>query len=129
MTRLLSFDKEQRQKLRHKQIAANRQAAAPIVEALIAEGFHVQSIADLVNKRQDYKKAIPLLMHWLENTSNEATKKDLARALAVPWAKPTAAPGLIREFLRSCDQSPAGLKWVLGNALEVVADDSVFDAM
>jgi HEAT repeat protein len=47
--------------------------------------------------------------------------------LSVKWAKPVAAPVLIEEFLRAPDHSAASLKWTIGDALSVVADDSVFD--
>ena len=43
------------------------------------------------------------------------------------WAKPIAARPLIREFLKAPDSEEFGLKWAIGNALSVVADDSVFD--
>jgi HEAT repeat protein len=38
-----------------------------------------------------------------------------------------AAPALIEEFRKAPDPSETGLGWVVGNALSVVADDSVFD--
>ena len=49
------------------------------------------------------------------------------RALSVPAARPGAAPALVEEFRRASDPSETGLGWVVGNALSVVADDSVFD--
>jgi HEAT repeat protein len=51
------------------------------------------------------------------------------RCLSVPYAKPTAASPLIDEFRRAEDEKPTGLRWVIGNALEVVGDDSVLDDM
>lgn len=49
------------------------------------------------------------------------------RALSVPAARPGAAAALIDEFRKASDPSETGLGWVVGNALSVVADDSVFD--
>src|SRR5262249_28304909 len=48
-------------------------------------------------------------------------------ALSDRWAKPIAAPALIEEFIRADDSSSGRLRWTIANALEVVADDSVFD--
>ena len=39
----------------------------------------------------------------------------------------SAAPVLIEEFRKASDPAGTGLGWVIGNALSVVADDSVFD--
>jgi len=44
----------------------------------------------------------------------------------LPAARPAAAPVLIEEFRKVHDPSGLGLGWVVGNALSVVADDSVF---
>jgi hypothetical protein len=56
-------------------------------------------------------------------------RESLVRALSVPAARPAAAPVLIEEFRRTPDPSGLGLGWVIGNALSVVADDSVFDEL
>jgi HEAT repeat protein len=48
------------------------------------------------------------------------------RALSVPWARPQAIEPLVREFEQSDDEV---YQWAVGNALEVVADDSAFDAL
>lgn len=54
-------------------------------------------------------------------------REGLVRALTVPAARPAAAPVLIEAFRRESDHSETRLGWVIGNALSVVADDSVFD--
>jgi len=81
----------------------------------------------LYNNRINYKGAIPILLYWLTRIDNLAVKEEIVRALSVPWAKPTAAPELITAFLQDSADSIFSYKWAIGNALSVVADDSVFD--
>jgi len=114
---------------RQARIAVNKEAAVPIVKELVAAGFPVDAVADLHNKRLDYQTAIPILLAWLPKMQNLDVKQDIVRCLSVPYAKPLAAGPLIDEFRRAEDDSPTGLRWVIGNALEVVADDAVLDDM
>lgn len=110
-------------------IAANREAAAPLVQQLLAAGFSVDTVADLHNERLDYPAAIPILLAWLPKIQDLDLKQDIVRCLSAPYAKPIAAPLLIDEFRNSQDERPMGLRWTIGNALEVVADDTVRDDM
>ncbi len=102
----------------------NMKDAQPLLAQLAAQGFEVQTPADLFNKRLNYKAAIPTLIEWLPRVSNPDVKADVVRALSVKWAKPAAIPVLLREFERAEDDQ---LRWAIANALEVVADDSAFD--
>jgi hypothetical protein len=52
---------------------------------------------------------------------------EIVRALSVPWAKPLATGPLIEEFRQVDDATGTGLRWTIGNALEVVWDDARFD--
>jgi hypothetical protein len=97
-------------------------------------GLPVTDLWELVNARTQYKAAIPVLIDWLRNIEQRVPGPDrpgvregLVRALSVPAARPGAAPALVEEFRRASDPSETGLGWVVGNALSVVADDSVFD--
>lgn len=67
-----------------------------------------------------------ILLDWLPRIDNLDVKEEIVRALSVTWAKPIAAPALVREFLRSKNEPDNGLRWTIANALSVVADDSVF---
>jgi hypothetical protein len=120
---------QEKEQARQARIAVNREAAAPIVKELVAAGFPVNTVADLHNKRLDYPAAIPILLAWLPKVQNLDVKQDIVRCLSVPYAKPLAAEPLIDEFRRAEDESPTGLRWVIGNALDVVADDAVLDDM
>lgn len=116
-----------REKERLARVAENQKAAAPVVADLVNAGFPVESVWDLVNKRLKYRDAIPILLEWLPSLSNQDVKEQIVRALSVKWAKADAAPLLVREFRRLEDPGGSSLGWAIGNALEVVADDAVFD--
>lgn len=101
---------------------------------LRAAGVPTNDLWELVNAKAQYKAAIPVLIDWLRNVElrvpgagQSRVREGLVRALSVPAARPSAAPVLIEEFRRASDPSETGLGWVVGNALSVVADDSVFD--
>lgn len=123
LARKLQEKEQQRQHI----IAINRQASTPVVADLNRAGFQVQWVSDLFNERKNYKNAIPILLQWLPNMDNLDVKEEIVRALSVPWAKPIAAPAMIAEFKKLQDESDAGIKWAIGNALSVVADDKVFN--
>ena len=106
--------------------AENREAAAALLADLANAGFPVESVSDLFNKRLDYRDAILMLLEWLPRISNRDVKEEIVRALSVKWVKPDAAPLLVREFHR-VEEGGSSLRWAIGNALEVVADDTVFD--
>lgn len=107
-------------------LAQNLQAAQPVLRELADAGFEVTWVSDLYRKRMRYESAIPVLLRWLPRVANRAVKEEIVRALSVPWAKPGAAPALIEEFRRTDDATGTGIKWAIGNALSIVADDSVF---
>ncbi len=104
-------------------VAKNLHAAQPLVTDLVAMGFEVESPADLFNKKMDYRSAIGTLIQWMPRITNPDVKSDIARALSVEWAKPRALPVLMSEFKMADDDN---LRWAIANALEVVADESVF---
>ena len=100
-----------------------------VVDALRAIGMRVESIYDLVNTKDPYPEAIPVLLDILPRVGNDRIKEGVARALSVREARPIAARPLIQEFLSvpSGTESEKHTKWAIGNALSVVADDSVFE--
>lgn len=119
---------EERERERLAAIVRNEVDAAPVLEALRGAGFFVESIADLFNKKMDYRSAVPTLVEWLSRVRNPDLKQDIVRALSVKWAR-HAAPLLIAEFERADDLTGTGLRWAIGNALEVLANDEITDGM
>jgi HEAT repeat protein len=98
----------------------------PIVSDLVTVGFIYSSIDDLRRSGVRYEKAVPVLVKWLALVTNQALKESIVRALSVPWARPVAALPLIAEFKATKGLNSDSLKWAIGNALSIVADDSVF---
>lgn len=114
------------QERREDNIVANKDASIPILAELSQAGFEIQWISDLYNKRFNYKSAIPILIRWLPQIENPDIKETIVRALSVPWAKHTSAQRLlVEEFHKLGPEFNLGLKWAIGNALSVVADDDV----
>ena len=101
----------------------------PILEDLAALGFNEESLADLRHSGFPYGEAVPVLLKWLADVNDPKLKDEIVRALSVPWAKPQATVPLIHEFRRvqsSDDPHGMGLRWTIGNALNVVFDDASF---
>jgi hypothetical protein len=117
---------EQNEEIRQRRIALNKEASKPVLAELSQIGFDVEWIADLYNKPFDYRRAIPILLKWLPRIENPDVKEAIVRALSVPWAKHTvAAKLLVEEFRKQVEDR--SLKWAIGNALSVVADDDVLN--
>ena len=102
------------------------------IRELAEVGLSVESPWDLVNTRQPYRPAVPVLLKWLDRAESEVPaherakfREGLVRSLTVKEARGVAAPALIREFRRPGVSS--GYRWTTGAALEMVADDAVFD--
>lgn len=98
-------------------------AMRPLLDELADVGYHVHSMNELIRSGRRYRDAVPVLCAWLTRLAEPQWKEAVVRALSVPWAK-AALPLLLSEF-KSCRD--ASLRWALGNALEVLAEDSVCD--
>jgi hypothetical protein len=105
-------------------------------EAILAElaeaGYRMRSLAELRHSGARYRGAVPVLLRWLPQVTDRKLKGEIVRALSVPWARPVATGPMIEEFRRadaSVDPTGTGLRWTIGNALEVLADDSSFDEL
>jgi HEAT repeat protein len=111
--------------------AAPAPGEGPILAELAAAGFPARSLADLRHSGTRYRDAVPVLLRWLLRVSDPKVKEEIVRALSVPWAKPAATEPLAEQFRlveASVDPTGLGLRWVIGNALDVVFDDAAFDA-
>lgn len=115
--------------LQTEEVRANIAAAEPVVMDLRDAGFEVDRIGNLAWKYQDYAAAVPVLLRWLPRMQNRNTKMSIVAALGDPCAKPAAAPALMEAFesQQENDRYDFHLKWTMGQALSVVADDSFSD--
>lgn len=103
----------------------------PILVDLAGVGFEVDSLADLRQSGVRYRAAIPVLVDWLGRGCAPKVQAEIVRALSVPWAKPAATHPLIDAFRAvdgEVDPTGTGLRWTIGNALEVMFDDADLDA-
>ncbi len=97
----------------------------------------MQSVSDLVNTREPYPEAIPVLLRMLSQVSEPFIKEGIVGALTVKEASGIAARPLLQEFEKievPGDEQEATrqglfplwhLKWTIGNALGYVADKGV----
>lgn len=99
----------------------------PILARLSKAGYAVDSLAELRHSGVRYRKAVPIMTAALSETTETKTLMELVRALSVPWAKPEATGSLVDLFRRVEDSTGLGLRWAVGNALDVTWDDARFD--
>src|SRR6476646_5162825 len=104
-----------------------------LLEDLARAGVPVNDLWDLVNG-DGSAAAVPVLVDWLTNLEDRVAPREsgsvregLVRALTIPASRPVAAPVLLDQFQTVTDDTGLGIRWVVGNALEIAADDSFFD--
>lgn len=100
-------------------------AEAPLVEALRAAGFAVESAWDFVQTAEPYPGAVPILLEHLQRPYPDRVREGIARALAVPEARP--AWHLLVRLYR--DETLPDTKSGLAVALSAIADDAVLDEL
>jgi hypothetical protein len=93
----------------------------PLVAALKDAGVNVASVWDLVNTSDPYPKAFPVLLDHLGRSHMKKTREGIVRALSVEAARGVASAVLLEAFEQEQD---ADVRWVIGNALSVVATEA-----
>lgn len=104
-----------------KQTQDSTKEKTDLIAALRDVGLEVDDIYDLVNSRRRYKRAIPVLVDFLNRASSPRLKEGIARSLTVREAKGIAGQALVRAF--ELTEEPAA-RWAIGNALSVAACES-----
>ncbi len=113
----------------HKRQAAITEYARlmePIISDLRAVGFEIKTLDELRRSHTKYGRAVPILVGWLSKIQDVDAKESIIRTLSVPWAKGSATRGVLDEFYKAPPEAQ-NLKWAIGNAMEVIADQSVAD--
>lgn len=108
-----------------------------LVRDLAGVGVDVEDVWDLVNARTaQYPNAVPVLLDWLAHVDERVDESvrgrlrdGLIRALTVKSARPAAAPLMLELFRSADDPTGFGERWVIGNALGVVADETHLDEL
>jgi HEAT repeat protein len=102
-------------------------------------GYPVGALHELAQSGLRYTKAVPVLVEALgqgleedlDDWSTLVQLEWLARALSVPWAKKLGLDPLIRAFrqipLSEPEAKSSYVRWAVGNALDVVWDDSRYE--
>jgi hypothetical protein len=108
-----------------------RRDAAPLLAELEAAGLPTEDFGLFTTLRPvafDFRRSVPILLRWLPRMTNPLVKEVIIRSLTTRFAKPVAAPTLIDEF-RSTPLEQWAVKWAIGNALDVVADQSFVEEL
>jgi len=118
--------KRRREEEHRKAVERNMIAEAPVVEDLRRAGYRIDSLEEIINSREVYRSAIPVLLKWLPIVAEIDIKLTIVQALTVRWAKREAAKPLTEEFRKMVDLDYS-YRWPIVSALEVMADDSMFE--
>jgi HEAT repeat protein len=105
---------------------AYRLAARGVVADLRELGYNVEAVGDLRKLSRPYPEAVPILARWLGDVSFAPLREDIVRTLSVPWAG-GASRALVEAFESVQDATGAGIRWIIGNALEALASDAIAD--
>ena len=92
-------------------------------------GISISSVWDLVNSKENYSVAIPILVCHLSFPYSASVKEGIVRALTVDYAGSEALRQLVQEFRKQNDDSETSMKWVLGNAIATAARSSDADTL
>lgn len=106
-----------------------RPEQTPLLTDLASVGIKVDSVWDLVNAKWSYSAAIPILSAHLQRVHHPLLREGIARALTVPESRGIAGDVILSELQRPSDQFPHSVRWALANALTVVADETMADAI
>jgi HEAT repeat protein len=94
-------------------------------------GLSIKSVFDLVNSKQPYPQAIPVLLESLSSITDKWIKEGVVRALSVREARGKVDRVLLNEFraIPPAKVELQSLKWAIGNALAVVATDCIAEEL
>jgi hypothetical protein len=87
-----------------------------LVKDLNSVGLNILSVWDLVNTKDKYPKAVPLLLAHLGKDYSDKSKEGIIRALAVKEAIGKASLVLITEYNRM-PKDKMLLRWAIGNTI------------
>lgn len=105
--------------------AADRNAQAPVLEALANVGVSVSSVWDMANTGRVDARALPVLFEHLQLPYPAQIREGMARAMAVPEAR-FAWPVLVGMFRQEQDRR---VKDGLAVALSGIASDDLLDEL
>ncbi|MFE4470108.1 HEAT repeat domain-containing protein [Leifsonia sp. NPDC056824] len=99
-------------------------------------GVEIDDLWELVNTRESYDEAVPVLVDWLAHLDERVpwevrsrVEEPIVRALTVPGARKLAPPVLIDRFRLPEVGQYRAVRWAIGNALGGLAGDQYFDEL
>lgn len=96
-----------------------------LIDELKSVGVYVESVWDLVVKKDSYFDAVPVLIKHLKKDYHEKTKEGIVRALSVKESIGKANNILIVEYHRTPKEKTA-LRWAIGNTIyTTITEDDV----
>jgi hypothetical protein len=120
----LSFVLREKQEQQRVARARYQSAAEPLLREPAIAGYELETVGELEREWTNYKSAVPILLRWLPMAKYDALREDIVRTLTVRLARPEAAAPLVDAYRTESNEH---VKWAIGNALSVVADDGIFD--
>jgi HEAT repeat protein len=119
-----------RKKPKPPEIEVDEEEAA-IVADIVALGYPVHSLFELINSKIRYRTAIPVLLKWLEVVNGRYNRKSVVAALGRPWAGIEALDGLIRAFqIESGSEGWIEIdRWEVGDAIAYLWTDQRYDEL
>jgi hypothetical protein len=107
------YEKEKKRKELELQLSIDEKK---LIDELISVGVTVSSVWDLVNTKESYPAAIPVLIKHLSKNYHYKNKEGIVRALSVREAIGKATPVLIEEYNRT-PKELTSYRWAIGNSV------------
>jgi len=99
-----------------------------LIKELNLIGINISSVWELVNTKEKYLNAIPILLKHIQKNYHEKNKEGIVRALAVKEAIGIASPVLIAEYHR-VPKDKMLLRWVIGNTIYTTITDNDIESV
>ena len=114
----------------HTRIEELRPREDEVLRDLKSVGVSASSVSGLRTSGTRYRAAVPVLLEWLDRVDDPRLRDQLVRALSVPWAGTEARQRFLRDFREldpQEDTTGLGLRWTIGNALNILFVDEYYD--
>lgn len=101
----------------------------PLLADLAEAGHKLRSVWDLVNTSKSYPTAVPVLLKHLGSSYHPRIDQGIVRALTVREARGIAGRAILDRLSAGSDPIGSEIRWLLANALTVIADATLRDEL
>lgn len=119
---------EAQERARQERQAQSRLEERDLINALQHVGVVVESVWDLVNRREAYPDAILILVAALQRPYSAKIREGIVRALTVKEARGQAGAPIL-TMLRETPLDQEDFRWVLANALTRASTADMLEAL